>query len=37
MGHPVNSSRDDIYFFTTEKNELLKNAIIGSDRGSNVA
>jgi OOP family OmpA-OmpF porin len=34
MGHPVNSSRDDIYFFTSEKNELLKNAIIGSDRGS---
>ncbi len=34
MGHPVNSSRDDIYFFTNEKNELLKNAIIGSDRGS---
>jgi hypothetical protein len=24
MGHPVNSSRDDIYFFTSEKNELLK-------------
>jgi Tol biopolymer transport system component len=34
MGHPVNSSRDDIYFFAAEKNELLKNAIIGSDRGS---
>ena len=34
MGHPVNSSRDDIYFFADEKNELLKNAIIGSDRGS---
>ena len=34
MGHPVNSSRDDIYFFAAEKNELLKSAIIGSDRGS---
>ena len=34
MGHPVNSSRDDIYFFADEKNELLKDAIIGSDRGS---
>jgi outer membrane protein OmpA-like peptidoglycan-associated protein len=34
MGHPVNSSRDDIYFFANDKNELLKNAIIGSDRGS---
>ena len=34
MGHPVNSSRDDIYFFADEENELLKNAIIGSDRGS---
>ena len=34
MGHPVNSSRDDIYFFTSEKYGLLKNAIIGSDRGS---
>lgn len=34
MGHPVNSSRDDIYFFTSDKNELLKNAIIGSDRGA---
>ncbi|TMI98046.1 MAG: OmpA family protein [Bacteroidetes bacterium] len=34
MGHPVNSSRDDIYFYASEKNELLKSAIIGSDRGS---
>jgi len=34
MGHPVNSSRDDIYFFAPEEKELLKNAIIGSDRGS---
>ncbi|HEU5167372.1 MAG TPA: OmpA family protein, partial [Chitinophagaceae bacterium] len=34
MGHPVNSSRDDIYFFAPEERELLKNAIIGSDRGS---
>ncbi len=34
LGHPVNSSRDDIYFFAPEGRELLKNAIIGSDRGS---
>jgi len=34
LGYPVNSSRDDIYFFTTGEKELLKNAIIGSDRGS---
>ena len=34
MGHPVNSSRDDIYFFTAEKNALLQHAVIGSDRGS---
>jgi outer membrane protein OmpA-like peptidoglycan-associated protein/tetratricopeptide (TPR) repeat protein len=34
MGHPVNSSRDDIYFYAPEGRELLKNAIIGSDRGS---
>ncbi|MFI5188034.1 MAG: OmpA family protein [Chitinophagales bacterium] len=34
MGYPVNSSRDDIYFFAMEEKELLKNAIIGSDRGS---
>lgn len=34
LGHPVNSSRDDIYFFAPEKNSLLKNAVIGSDRGS---
>ena len=34
MGHPVNSSRDDLYFFATEKETLLSNAIISSDRGS---
>ncbi len=34
MGHPVNSSRDDLYFFATEKGTLLNNAIISSDRGS---
>jgi OOP family OmpA-OmpF porin len=34
MGYPVNSSRDDIYFYAPEKNELLKNAVLGSDRGS---
>lgn len=34
MGHPVNSSRDDIYFSAAEVQALLKNAIISSDRGS---
>src|SRR2546423_2002865 len=34
MGSPVNSSRDDIYFFANEKGALLDNAIISSDRGS---
>jgi OmpA-OmpF porin, OOP family len=34
MGHPVNSSRDDLYFFASEKGALLKQAIISSDRGS---
>lgn len=34
MGYPINSSRDDIYFFTAEKEHLLKNAMISSDRGA---
>jgi OOP family OmpA-OmpF porin len=34
MGHPVNSSRDDIYFFAPEKSTLLADAVIGSDRGT---
>lgn len=34
MGYPVNSSRDDIYFFTAEKESVWKNAIVSSDRGS---
>ncbi|MGZ5136053.1 MAG: OmpA family protein, partial [Flavitalea sp.] len=33
MGHPVNSSRDDIYFFAQERTSLLSNAIFSSDRG----
>lgn len=33
MGHPVNSSRDDVYFFATENKNLLSNAIVSSDRG----
>jgi outer membrane protein OmpA-like peptidoglycan-associated protein len=33
LGHPVNSSRDDIYFFAQEKALLLSNAIFSSDRG----
>lgn len=34
MGHPVNSSRDDIYFFAPENAPLLNNAIFSSDRGT---
>jgi outer membrane protein OmpA-like peptidoglycan-associated protein/tetratricopeptide (TPR) repeat protein len=34
MGYPVNSSRDDVYFFATENKNLLSDAIVSSDRGS---
>ena len=34
MGYPVNSSRDDLYFFAPANGDLLSNAIISSDRGS---
>lgn len=34
LGYPVNSSRDDIYFFAPENNPLLSDAIVGSDRGA---
>jgi OmpA-OmpF porin, OOP family len=34
MGNPVNSSRDDIYFFSGSQEELLDNALVGSDRGT---
>lgn len=34
LGYPVNSSRDDIYFFAPERTALLANAMVGSDRGS---
>ncbi|MBI1782934.1 MAG: OmpA family protein [Sphingobacteriales bacterium] len=34
MGYPVNSSRDDIYFFASEGNALLNNALLSSDRGA---
>ena len=34
LGYPVNSSRDDIYFYAPEKTRLLESAIIGSDRGN---
>jgi OmpA-OmpF porin, OOP family len=33
-GHPVNSSRDDVYFFAAEGAPLLTKAIFSSDRGS---
>ena len=34
LGHPVNSSRDDVYFFAPENKTLLANAVFSSDRGS---
>ena len=34
LGYPVNSPRDDIYFFAPEKTALLSNAVFSSDRGS---
>jgi OmpA-OmpF porin, OOP family len=33
-GHPINSSRDDLYFFAAEGAPLLTKAIFSSDRGS---
>ena len=34
LGYPVNSSKDDIYFFSTSTDSLLKKAYISSDRAS---
>lgn len=34
MGHPVNSSKDDMYFFSTSGKHLLDQAYFSSDRGS---
>ena len=34
MGYPINSSRDDVYFFARENENLWNNAIVSSDRGS---
>ncbi|MFT3846301.1 MAG: OmpA family protein [Lacibacter sp.] len=34
MGHPVNSTRDDIYFTTDQETAFYKNALLSSDRGS---
>lgn len=34
MGHPVNSSRDDLYFYAPSNGSLLSKAMISSDRGS---
>jgi outer membrane protein OmpA-like peptidoglycan-associated protein/tetratricopeptide (TPR) repeat protein len=34
MGYPVNSSRDDVYFFAAEKGTVFNNAFFSSDRGS---
>jgi len=34
MGYPINSSRDDIYFFASEDSALLATSIVGSDRGT---
>lgn len=33
MGHPVNSSRDDVYFFSASSDHLLTNALVSTDRG----
>ncbi len=35
LGHPVNSARDDLYFFTRQDKPLLEQAWVSSDRGSN--
>ncbi len=34
MGHPLNSSRDDVYFHVRQDGNLLDKAIVSSDRGS---
>jgi len=34
IGYPVNSSRDDVYFYADEKKALLTDAIFSSDRGT---
>jgi outer membrane protein OmpA-like peptidoglycan-associated protein/tetratricopeptide (TPR) repeat protein len=34
MGFPINSSRDDIYYFADEKKSVLTDAIFSSDRGT---
>ncbi len=34
MGYPVNSSKDDLYFTNKVDSDLLKNALISSDRAS---
>lgn len=34
MGHPVNSSRDDVYFYSAGDGALLNNAFFSSDRGA---
>ena len=34
LGYPVNSSRDDQYFYSEAGRSLLANAIVSSDRGS---
>lgn len=34
MGYPINSSRDELYFFPTDQKDLLSYAYFSSDRGS---
>jgi len=34
LGYPVNSPKDDLYFFSTSTDSLLKKAYISSDRAS---
>ncbi|HJW17382.1 MAG TPA: OmpA family protein [Flavisolibacter sp.] len=34
MGNPINSPRDDIYYYASEKGSIHNNALFSSDRGS---
>lgn len=32
MGHPINTTKDELYFYSASKNKLFKQAFISSDR-----
>ncbi|UAY51320.1 OmpA family protein [Ferruginibacter albus] len=34
LGYPINSSKDDLYFYSTNKDSIWKDAYISSDRAS---